>query len=244
MVKKTKAKFEYQLNRILKQPRQRNYRFSKALKGSELGVIAEVKRRSPSKGEFQKIEDPAALALQYCHGGVSAISVLTDEQHFGGSIQDLTQVAASVSVPCIRKDFILHPLQLAEAVLAGASAVLLIASALGNDLKYLIDQTHELGLEALVEVHDLAGLELSLKANAPIIGINHRNLDTFEMDMKISEVLRPLIPPHVIAVAESGMHSAEQARRMRDLGYDAILIGEALALSKDPAELIRQMRRG
>lgn len=247
LIQQTNAEPEHRLNRILKQSRERSFLFSKALKGSALAIIGELKRRSPSRGMLQEIEDPMALALRYCQGEISAISVLTDEKYFGGSLSDLSHVSGITSlyfpqVPCLRKEFILHPLQLAEAVLAGASAVLFIASVVGKELGFLIEQAHELGLEALVEVHDLPDLELALQANAAIIGINHRNLTTFEMDMQISEVLRPRIPPHIITVAESGIQAPAQAKRMRELGFDAILVGEALVVSKDPTILVRQMR--
>ncbi|MBA2727466.1 MAG: indole-3-glycerol-phosphate synthase, partial [Parachlamydiaceae bacterium] len=187
------------------------------------------------------------LALKYCQGGASAISVLTDTKGFGGSLEDLKQVANALStkypkVSVLRKDFIIHRLQLAEAVLAGANAVLLIANVVGYELKSLLLEAKSLGLETLTEVHDMADLELALKAEAPIIGINHRNLSTFEIGLDISDTLRPLIPSHVIAVAESGIHNTVSAKRMRDLGYDAILVGEALVRSDDPIKLIELMQ--
>jgi indole-3-glycerol phosphate synthase len=237
------------LNFISKQSRPVNAHFSKALKGVKLSVIAEVKRRSPSLGDIRKIDNPQNLALEYCQGGASAISVLTDEKYFGGSLKDLAEVSGLLSlnypqVSLLRKDFIIHPLQLAQAVLAGANAVLLIAAAAGKDLRRLIDEAKNLGLEVLTEVHDLEDLELALEANADIIGINHRNLKSFEIDLSISKTLLSLIPPHVITVAESGIHEPLQAKQMRNLGFDAILVGEALVRSKSPSTLIRQMREG
>jgi len=235
------------LNLILKNGGKPRKGFREALKGPDLNVIAEVKRKSPSRGNIQAIENPAKLALQYCHGGASAISVLTDTDAFGGSLKDLQEVVKELDVayphiPSLRKDFILHPLQLAEAVLAGASAVLLIARVLGKNLKTLLEEADRLGLEALTEVHDMGDLELALEAQASIIGVNHRNLKTFEVNLDISESLCPHIPSHIVKVAESGIHTPSQAKRMRVLGYNAILVGEALARSNNPAELIAWMR--
>ncbi|WP_068469817.1 indole-3-glycerol phosphate synthase TrpC [Candidatus Protochlamydia phocaeensis] len=235
------------LHQTLSQERKANGRFASALKGPKLGIIAEVKRRSPSVGKIGEIVDPAKLALNYCQGGASAISVLTDLGGFGGTLKDLQQVSQEIScsravVPVLRKDFIIHPLQLAEAALAGASAVLLIAGLLGKELKVFLEASVRLGLEALTEVHDVEDLELTLEAGAPIIGVNNRNLRTFEVDLKRSEELRPRIPPSAIAVAESGIRTPDQAKRMHELGYDAILVGEAFVQSKDPAALIALMR--
>jgi indole-3-glycerol phosphate synthase len=233
----------------LKQEKAASGRFSSSLKKQGLSVIAEVKRRSPSRGKIKEIVDPVGLAMQYCLGGASAISVLTDGEAFGGSLEDLISVSKAIKepYPCVgvlRKDFIIHPVQLAEAVLFGASAVLLIVKVLGKDLKRMINAASQMGLETLVEVHDLKELELALQADSPIIGINHRNLSTFQVDLKMSQVLRPLIPPHVITVAESGIHEIAQARQMRDLGYDAILVGETLMRSEHPAQLIKSMKGG
>lgn len=249
LIQETESNPKHILNQILGQTHILKSHFSKSLKRQGLGVIAEVKRRSPSLGEIRQIDNPAELALKYCQGGASAISVLTDMEGFGGSISDARQVVQAVTlqypdVAVLRKDFILHPLQLAEAVYAGVNAVLLISHAVGKNLKLLIQEAQRLGLETLTEVHDLTGLKLALEAEAPIIGINHRNLETFEMNMNISEMLRPLIPPHVVAVAESGIHEPSQAKRMRELGFDAILVGEALVRSNDPSMLIKQMRGG
>lgn len=238
----TKTDLEHPLNQILKKDRPSQKLFSSSLKKPYLAVISEIKRASPSLGEIRKIEKPVDLALQYCQGGASAISVLTDS-HFQGALEDLHEVSQAIPlVPTMRKDFILHPLQLAEAVQAGAQAVLLIAHVVDKDLRMLLQEAERLGLEALTEIHDFEGLEIALKAEAPIIGINHRNLKTFEMDLSTSERLRPLIPKHVITVAESGIHDHIQAKHIRELGFDAILVGEALVRSNNPSELIRLMR--
>lgn len=215
-------------------------RFSAALK--KFAVIGEVKRRSPSRGVIGEIDDPVALAKKYIQGGAGAISVLTDGPSFGGCLEDLQRVSAGIEAPTLRKDFILHPLQLAEAATAGASAVLLIARLVGKELKSLMTTAELLGLETLTEIHDEEDLQLALEAGAPIIGVNHRNLETFAIDLSISDRLKPLIPAGVITVAESGIHTPEQAKRMRELGYDAILVGEALVKAENPARLIAAMR--
>jgi anthranilate phosphoribosyltransferase len=247
-------KKENYLDRILTKKREhveqllqnKDHRFAHALKQPHLAVIAEIKRRSPSRGKLHAIEDPVLLALEYCKGGASAISVLTDE-HFEGTLEDLKRVAQALAtayphVPILRKDFIVHPMQLLESKIAGASAVLLIANVLGNDLKSFILEAERLGLETLTEVHDAEDLALAIEAGAPIIGINHRNLSTFEIDLSSSPVLRPLIPSSIVAVAESGIVTAQDAYAMHALHYDAILVGEALVTSADPKQLIMQMQ--
>lgn len=223
--------------------------FSKALKQPGFAVIAEIKRTSPSKGILGDIPDPSLLALKYSEGGASAISVLTDVEHFGGSLEDLKQVSLKlqskgIAVPTLRKDFIVHELQLFEAVLVGASAVLLIASVLGKDLKRMQELATSVGLEVLTEIHDERDLEIALEAGSKIIGVNNRNLKTFEINLKTSERLRPQIPKDVIAVSESGIHTVEQAVRMKRASFDAILVGEALVTSKDPSTLITKMKEG
>ncbi len=247
LVAEVKTDRNHPLNQILNEECLPSSHFSAALKSRGLAVIGEVKRSSPTCGAIGQIEDPKELALEYCQGGASAISVLTDTRHFGGFLRDLSQVALALAarypkVSALRKDFIIHPLQLAEAVFAGANAVLLIARAVGQHLKGLLREAERLGLEVLCEVHDFADLELALEAEAAIIGINHRNLTTFDIDFSLSEALRPLIPPHIITVAESGIHQPEQARRMQEMGFDAILVGEALVRSGDPARLITLMK--
>jgi indole-3-glycerol phosphate synthase len=247
LIHETKINPQHHLNLISNQTHKPRAHFSAALKGSNLSVIGELKRRSPTCGEIGRIDDPTKLALKYCQGGASAISVLSDAQGFGGSLSDIRQVADSLkiqypNVSVLRKDFIIHPIQLAEAVFAGAHAVLLIAQAVRKNLKHLIKEAERLGLEVLTEVHDLGDLELALEAEASIIGINHRNLITFEIDLSISRTLRPLIPPHIITIAESGIQHPMQAKQMRELGFDAILVGEALVRSKDPAKLIQLMQ--
>jgi anthranilate phosphoribosyltransferase len=232
------------IHEMVQQKRISDGCFSKALKQPGLSIIAEIKRHSPSRGDLRKIAHPDQLATEYDEGGAVAISVLTDTTQFHGSIEDLEQVSKAVNIPTLRKDFIIHPLQIAEAAVAGAAAILLIARLLKTDLKRFINEAAQLGLEALVEIHDQADLELAIAAGAQIIGINHRNLETFEIDLNISEHLRPLIPAHVITVAESGIFTSEQAQKMQELGYDAILVGEALVRSDNPSDLLKQLSGG
>ncbi len=232
---------------ILKHDRAPSTVLYNALQKLPFTLIAEVKRRSPSLGEIASITDPLSLALTYCQGGAAAISVLTDTNGFGGNLDDLVAVSSGLKKgylkqPVMRKDFIIHSLQLAEAVRAGANAVLLIASVLGKELKSMLKETKRLGLEALVEVHDVHDLDLSLEAGAQIIGVNRRNLKTFTIDIAIAETLSRMIPGDRISVAESGIKSAEDARRMRELGFHAVLVGEALVRSSDPKALINAMR--
>lgn len=237
------------LAKLLAMSRKPSGKFSAALKGPQLSVIAEIKRASPSKGKIGDIADPSLLALNYSQGGASAISVLTDFKHFGGTLEDLRSTRqnfaqAGAQVPLLRKDFLIHELQLCEAATAGASAVLLIADVLGKDLRKMIQTAEFLGLEALVEVHDESDLVIALEAEAKIIGVNNRNLKSFEIDLKTSEVLRPKIPSSIITVSESGISTPADAARMRNLGYDAILVGEALVRSTNPAQLIAGMKGG
>ncbi|HPC83262.1 MAG TPA: indole-3-glycerol-phosphate synthase [Thermoanaerobaculaceae bacterium] len=215
--------------------------FERALRRPGLSVVAEVKRRSPSAGAIAAIPDPAALARAYAAGGAAAVSVLTEPKQFGGSLADLEVVARAVSLPVLRKDFLLDPLQLAEAAEAGASAVLLVVAALGARTGDMLAGCERLGLEALVEVHDEGELEVALGAGARVVGVNSRNLRTFEVDLGVAERLRPRIPAGVVAVAESGVRTPDEARRMREAGYDAVLVGGALAADPDPAGLVARL---
>ena len=227
-------------------PIEYNDAFSKALSSSSsIAVIAEIKRQSPSAGVISQIIDPERLASTYAKGGASAISVLTDADGFGGSLQDLERVSKSVVVPVLRKDFIIHPLQIAEAKLAGAKAVLLIAAIFHQNLerfKTLIHETARMGLEALVEIHTEEELALSIEAGAKILGVNQRNLNTFSMHPELFESLAKHIPSHMIRVAESGIRNADDAKRVQDLGYHALLVGEALVRSPYPDLLIQKLK--
>lgn len=209
----------------------------------DLAVIAEIKRRSPSVGDIAPDLDPAALAAAYVDGGAAAISVLTNEAHFGGSLADLRAVRAACDLPLIRKDFILHPVQVAQARAAGADAVLLIVAALDDStLGNLVTVAGGFGMTALVEVHDETEIDRAVEAGASVIGVNNRDLKTFGVDVETAVRLRDAIPDGVLAVAESGITSPAVARRMERAGYDAILVGQAAAEAPDPASFIAALR--
>lgn len=218
-------------------------RFEEALHKKSLSVIAEIKRKSPSKGVLNPHIDPAALARQYVAGGASAISVLTDEEGFGGTLEDLKAVvAACPGIPVLRKDFIIDVKQLYETARAGAHAVLLIVAALKKRLPEFILAAKMYGLETLVEVHDLDELKLAQEAGSRIIGVNNRNLATFEISLETAKSLSTHFLPLIIKVAESGIENSEHAAMMRAAGYNAILVGEALVKSADPKSLIEELR--
>jgi indole-3-glycerol phosphate synthase len=207
-----------------------------------VNVIAECKRRSPSRGVLVPRYDAAALARQYESGGAAAISVLTEPAFFDGSLDHLTAVRSAVSLPVLRKDFIVDPYQLFEAREAGADAVLLIAAALSpTDLARLIGIAEGLGLAALVEVHDERELIVALDVGASLLGVNSRNLRSLDVDPGICEALAPRIPKGVLAVAESGLNSAASVRRIVGAGYAAVLIGEWLVTHHDPAAALRSL---
>lgn len=212
------------------------------LRGDSLKVIAEIKRRSPSKGMIREIADPLQLAKAYLEGGASALSVLTDKEGFGGSLEDLQKTASTFPDACVlRKDFIIDPIQLEETCKAGASAVLLIVAILGNKTSLFIEEAKKWHLETLVEVHNEEELAIAIAAGSEIIGVNNRNLSTFEIDLSVAERLAPLIPQGIVKVAESGISSREDALRMRKAGYDAVLVGEALVKAHSPQELIKKL---
>lgn len=205
-------------------------------------VIAEVKRRSPSKGDLADIPDPAALASAYAAGGAAAISVLTEERRFGGSLDDLRAVRAEVGVPLLRKDFMVEPYQVLEARAAGADLVLLIVAALDDDtLRRLHDLSRELGMAVLVEVHDEAETERAVDLGAELVGVNARNLKTLAVDPDTLGRLAPLVPDDRVLVAESGITGVDDVRRYVGLGARAVLVGEALVKDGDPAAAVRTM---
>lgn len=209
---------------------------------SSLGVIAEVKRRSPSAGDLRADAAAPAIARVYAEAGAAAVSVLTDSEHFGGSLGDLEAVAEEVRVPLLRKDFTLHPLQLYEARGAGASAVLLIARLLDDaELSDFGALAEELSLTALVEVHDEAEVERALKTGAKIIGVNNRDLASFSTDLAVTERLAPYVTSSVLLVGESGIGSPADAARLAEAGVDAVLVGEALMRAGDAAALVTAM---
>lgn len=212
--------------------------FRAALRQPGLGVIAEVKRRSPSAGDLVAGADAGRTARRYADAGAAAISVLTEPDFFGGALEDLSQVRDAQTAPALRKDFIVDPYQIVEARAAGADAVLLIVAALGPALADFLGCATETGLDVLVEVHDEAELRIAVDAKAPIIGVNNRNLTDLAVDLSVSEHLLPLIPPTTVRVAESGVFTARDAGRMAAAGADAVLVGTALMTAADPGMLI------
>jgi indole-3-glycerol phosphate synthase len=224
-------------------------RFVEALAAPGASIIAECKRRSPSRGILRRQYDPEGLARGYERAGAAAISVLTEPTFFDGSLDHLVAVARAVGLPVLRKDFIVSEYQIAEARSAGADAVLLIVAALEQDrLAALMRAAAREGLAALVEVHDARELDRALEAGATVVGVNSRNLRTLEVDPSVFEPLADRMPVDVIAVAESGLRAADEIRRLADLRYDAFLIGERLMAEPDPGraltELLAGIRRG
>ncbi len=216
--------------------------FASVLRGPLVQVIAEVKRASPSKGAIAPGLDAAAQGERYVSGGAAAISVLTEPTRFGGSLDDLAAVARRVQVPIIRKDFLVHPVQLWEARVAGAAAVLLIVRALSPDqLLQLMETAHEAHLATLVEVRDEAELTRALDAGATVIGVNNRNLETLVIDVATAPGLIPQIPASCIAVAESGMRTVADVIPAALAGADAVLVGSAISASGDAAAAVRTL---
>lgn len=219
--------------------------FAGALKQPGLAVIAEMKQRTPSMGVLSEDYSPADLAHAYTDGGAAAISVLTHMAGFGGRVEHIRAVRAATSLPILRKDFMSDPFEIAEARACGADAVLLIVAALEQgQLAHLVSVARSRGVAALVEVHSEQEAEVALSAGARVIGVNHRDLHTFTVDLGLTERIRRVVPADRLLVAESGIHSPEEARRLRDAGADAILVGEELMRSPDPASRIRELARG
>ena len=211
--------------------------------GLTLSLIAEVKKASPSAGVIAQSFDPVAIARRYEAAGANAVSVLTDERFFGGRLDDLVAVRGAVDLPVLRKDFVLEDIQIYEAAAAGADAVLLIVAALTDDeLQELLDVAAACQLDALVEVHTLEELDRALATDATIIGINNRDLTTFQVDLAATERLSEQVPAGVLLVSESGVRTAEDSRRLRACGVDAILVGEALMRSDDVATQAAALR--
>jgi indole-3-glycerol phosphate synthase len=217
--------------------------FRRALTGADrLAVIAEIKRRSPSKGDLSTSLDPAELAATYERGGASCLSVLTDEEFFGGSAADLRAARRACSLPVLRKDFTVSALDVADARLMGADCVLLIAAALEEpELVDLHRLAIDVGLDVLVEIHDEAELDVALAAGATLIGVNQRDLITFAVDHERAVRMATVIPDDVVKVAESGVRDRDDARALRDAGYHAILVGETLVTADDPAAALARM---
>ena len=216
----------------------------KPLQRDGVNVIAEFKRRSPSKGVIRAGADLEAMVRSYEAGGAAAISVLTEQDHFDGSLADLRGVKACVALPVLRKDFVFDDYQVFESAVAGADAVLLIVAALDDlqlgSLRRLAED--ELGMDALVEVHDAAEMDRAASCGASIIGVNNRNLRTFEVSLETSLQLAPLAPKGALLVSESGLNNGADLRRLREQGFHGFLIGESLMRAPDPEQALRELR--
>jgi indole-3-glycerol phosphate synthase len=223
-------------------PPTRDFAGALSARGGPVRIIAEVKRASPSAGAIAAGLDAVAQARRYAAAGAAAISVLTDGPGFGGSLEDLAAVRAAVATPLLRKDFVLDRYQLLEARLAGADAALLIVAALPDArLRRLLDDAAALSLAALVEVHDEPELDRAVAAGARLVGVNNRDLRTFAVDLAASERLLPRLPAAAKGVAESGVRTPADARRLRAAGAANLLVGEALVRAEDPGALLREM---
>lgn len=218
--------------------------FREALRsGAAPRVVAEVKRRSPSKGEIRPDFDPVACAKAYADAEAAALSVLTDERYFGGHLDILRAIRSAVTLPLLRKDFVVDPYQIDEACVAGADAVLLIVAALDpEDLAELFEHARARGLDALVEVHDENELGAALAAGADLVGVNNRDLRTFDVDLGTTERLAAIVPGEVVLVAESGIHEPEDIERLERAGAHAVLVGESLMRQPDVGAALRRLR--
>ena len=218
--------------------------FGRALRNQNtLAVVGEIKRRSPSKGDLFADLDPAKVATAYESGGASCLSVLTDAPYFGGSVDDLQTARNACSLPVLRKDFTVSERDVVDTRIMGADCVLLIAAALGrNELLAFHELATSIGLDALVEIHDESELEMALQVNAKIIGVNQRDLVTFQVDHERAVRMAGLIPGTILRIAESGVRDRDDAQRLRDAGYDAVLVGESLVTAADPAAAMAELR--
>jgi len=221
-------------------------RFRRALSGTDrVNIIAECKRRSPSRGVLRADYDPVSIARDYEAGGAAALSILTEPTFFDGSLDHLAAVRAAVRLPLLRKDFIVDEYQLLEARANGADAILLIVAALSDtQLTDLCRQVQVHGLAALVEVHDPVEVSRAVDAGADLIGVNNRNLRTLEVDPRASQQAAALIPSHAVAISESGLQSASDVARMRNLGYRGFLIGERFMTAAEPGRALRDLVQG
>lgn len=217
--------------------------FARAIREtSHLAVIAEIKRRSPSKGDLNAHLDPAVMARSYQSGGASCLSVLTDENHFGGSVEDLQRAREACSLPVIRKDFTVSARDVCDARIMGADCVLLIAAALSpTELKEFLGFAREIDIDALVEIHDERELEIAVSAGASMIGVNQRDLVTFAVDQDRAVRMGGKIPSECVKVAESGVRGVDDAVSLRRAGYDAVLVGEHLVTAPDPAAALTEL---
>ncbi|MFT5203593.1 MAG: indole-3-glycerol phosphate synthase [Candidatus Aldehydirespiratoraceae bacterium] len=210
-----------------------------------MAIVSEIKRRSPSKGDLFPGLDPAVLAGQYAAGGASCLSVLTDQQWFGGSVEDLQAARAAVDLPALRKDFTVHRHDVLDARIMGADCVLLIAAALDDDeLAEFHALALKVGLDVLVEIHDEAELDRALAVDATLIGVNQRDLVTFEVDTARAVRMAPQMPAGVVRVAESGVRDAADVAELGAAGYHAVLVGETLVKHGDPVAGVAELRAG
>lgn len=234
-----------QWERQAEQARAGRRDFRRALTARTPAIIAEIKKASPSKGLLAADFEPARLARQYETGGAAALSVLTDEAFFQGSLADLAAARAVCALPVLRKDFTLDESHVLEAAAGGADAILLIAAILeAGQIRNLAETAATYGMAALVEVHDERELEKAVAAGAEIVGVNNRDLNTFEVTLETSLRLAPRIPPSVIKVSESGIRSGRDIALLREAGYRAFLVGEHLMKSPDPAAAVRALTHG
>ena len=218
--------------------------FSASLRQPGISLIAEIKRASPSRGLLAGNIDAGRMALCYYKAGARAISVLTEERFFGGSLDDLRCVRQCVTLPLLRKDFIIDPYQVWEAAANGADAVLLMVRMLGPVLRDLLEVCCEAGIEALVEVHDVSEVTTAVEAGAEIIGVNCRDLDALVLRPEKHLEARAFLPPGILTVAESGIKDAPTVRRLAEAGYDGVLVGEILVTAPDPGAKIAELIRG
>lgn len=214
--------------------------FAAALRGSDVALIAEIKRATPRAGALHLDLDAARLAAAYAEGGAAAISVLTEPDHFRGSIEDL-QAARGARLPVLRKDFVVDDLQVLESRAEGADAVLFIVRILGDELGLLVRACEAFGMDALVEVHDETEVERALDAGARLVGVNHRDLETFEVDADRTAKLAPLLPDDVTVVALSGVSDRSEVEALGRAGAAAVLVGESLVTAEDPAAKVREL---
>ncbi len=221
-----------------------NFEFEKALRKNDIAFICECKKASPSKGVIAESFDYLQIAKDYEKAGADCISVLTEPKWFLGSDEYLKEIANTINIPCIRKDFTVDEYMIYEAKLLGAKAILLICAILNqSQIKHYIDICDELGISALVEAHDEAEIEMAVKAGARIIGVNNRNLKDFSVDTANSKRLRQMIPGDIIFVSESGIGSNEDIKELRDAKVDAVLIGETLMKADDKTAKLKELRR-
>lgn len=222
----------------------RGFRTALRRQDGGIGIIGEVKRASPSAGRISAAPDPMGVARIYEKGGADAVSVLTDRGYFQGSLADMELVRSGIGLPVLRKDFMIAPVQIFEAAAAGADAILLIVAALPDDELRRLQETAALcQLDVLVEVHSMEELDRALELSPDLVGINNRNLKTFETDLATTEQLAPEVDDHITVVSESGIRTGEDVARVRAAGADAVLVGESLMRHPDPAALLAEFRK-